>query len=91
MTKKEFISLVSEKAGLTKKDTEVALEATLETITELLKNGDDINFIGFGSFSTAKRAARDGVNPSTGEKIRIAQSTTVKFKAGAQLKREINS
>lgn len=89
MNKTELIEAVASKTGLTKKDAGSALDATLETITEALSNGDSVAFIGFGTFSTSKRAARSGVNPSTGEKIQIAESTVAKFKVGAKLKEAV--
>ncbi|MEA2020076.1 MAG: HU family DNA-binding protein [Campylobacterota bacterium] len=89
MNKSELIKEVAQKAALTQKDTTAALEATLETITEALVKGEDVQFIGFGTFSTSKRAAREGVNPSTGAKIQIAESTVAKFKVGAKLKNSI--
>ena len=89
MNKADFITAAAQKAELSKKDMASALEATLETITETLAKGDDVAFIGFGAFSTSKRAARDGVNPSTGAKIKIAESTVAKFKVGAKLKNSI--
>ena len=89
MNKSEFIDAVASKTGLTKKDTGSVLEATLETITEALSKGDSVSFIGFGTFSTSKRAARSGVNPSTGAKIQIAESTVAKFKVGSKLKETV--
>jgi len=89
MNKANFISKVADKSGLTKKDTSSALEATLETITETLASGENVAFIGFGTFSTSKRAAREGINPSTGVKIQIAESTVAKFKVGAKLKEAV--
>ena len=89
MNKTELIEAVASKTGLTKKDAGSALDATLETITEALSKGDSVAFIGFGTFSTSKRAARSGVNPSTGEKIQIAESTVAKFKVGAKLKEAV--
>jgi DNA-binding protein HU-beta len=89
MNKADLISKVADKSGLTKKDTSAALEATLETITETLVSGDSVAFIGFGTFSTSKRAAREGINPSTGAKIQIAESTVAKFKVGAKLKEAV--
>jgi DNA-binding protein HU-beta len=89
MNKSEFIDAVTSKTGLTKKDAGSALDATLATITESLSKGDSVSFIGFGTFSTSKRAARQGVNPSTGAKIQIAESTVAKFKAGAKLKEAV--
>ena len=89
MNKQELISQIASKSGLTKKDAGSALEATLSTITEALSKGDSVQFIGFGTFSTSKRAAREGVNPSTGAKIQIAESTVAKFKVGAKLKEAV--
>lgn len=89
MNKSQLIDAVASKAGLTKKDTGAALEATLQTITEALAKGDTVSFIGFGTFSTSKRAAREGINPSTGAKIQIAESTVAKFKVGAKLKEAV--
>jgi DNA-binding protein HU-beta len=89
MNKAELVAAVAEKAGITKKDAGAALEATLETITGALASGDSISLIGFGTFSTSKRAARSGVNPSTGAKIEIAESTVAKFKVGAKLKEAV--
>ncbi|MEA3370223.1 MAG: HU family DNA-binding protein [Campylobacterota bacterium] len=89
MNKAEFITVSAQKAGLSKKGMSAALEATLETITETLSNADNVSFIGFGTFSTSKRAAREGVNPSTGAKIQIAQTTVAKFKVGAKLKEAV--
>ena len=89
MNKADFITASANKAGLTKKDMSSALEATLETITETLANGDNVAFMGFGTFSTSKRAARGGVNPSTGAKIQIAESTVAKFKVGTKLKEAV--
>ena len=89
MNKADFITASAKKAGLSKKDMTAALEATLETITETLSSGDSVAFIGFGTFSTSKRASRDGINPSTGAKIQIAESTVAKFKVGAKLKEAV--
>ena len=89
MNKADLITIVSDKAGLTKKDTTVVVDALLETITETLADGESVSFIGFGSFSTSERAAREGVNPSTGAKIQIAASTLAKFKAGSKLREAV--
>ena len=89
MNKTELISEVATKAGLTKKDASAALDATLETITETLSKKESVALIGFGTFSTTERAAREGRNPSTGEPIIIAASTQAKFKVGAKLKNSI--
>ncbi len=86
MNKGELIGAMAQHSGLTKKDISAALEALTTTITETLAKKEDVALIGFGTFSTAQRAARDGVNPSTGAKIKIAATTVAKFKAGKTLK-----
>lgn len=91
MNKLEFITSVSQKSELTKKDATSALNAILETITQALVEKDTVSLIGFGTFSTSKRAARNGINPATGAKIQIAESTVVKFKTGLKLKNSVNN
>lgn len=86
MKKSEVVDAIAAKTGLNKKDSEAALQALLDTITGSLQKGKDVVFTGFGSFSVSKRAARDGVNPATGEKIKIKATTVPKFKAGKSLK-----
>jgi DNA-binding protein HU-beta len=86
VTKQEFINTVAQRAGLANRDAQKAVDAFLETITDTLRNGDDVNFTGFGKFSAASRAARQGVNPRTGERVEIAATTVPKFSAGSQLK-----
>jgi DNA-binding protein HU-beta len=71
---------------MSKSDAGAAVDAMLDTITAALKNGDSVTFTGFGKFSTSHRAARQGVNPRTGEKVHIAATTVPKFSAGSQLK-----
>ena len=90
MTKQEFVDAVAEKAGLTKRDAGEAVDAVLDVITSSLSRGDTITFTGFGKFTTSKRAARQGVNPRTGEKVQIAAATVPKFSAGSQLKKAVN-
>ena len=89
MNKAELIETMSIKCGLTKKDTGAALEAFMETVTETLSKKDSVALIGFGTFSTSERAAREGVNPSTGAKLQIAATTVAKFKVGAKTKNSI--
>ncbi|RLA84029.1 MAG: DNA-binding protein [Epsilonproteobacteria bacterium] len=89
MNKAELIEAIASKSGLTKKDAGAALNAFTETVTETLAKKDTVALIGFGTFSTSERAARDGVNPSTGAKIKIAASTVAKFKIGAKLKASV--
>lgn len=86
MNKAELITSVSEKAELTKKDAEKAVNAFLETVTEALTAGDKIQLVGFGTFETRERSARKGRNPQTGAEIEIAASNVPVFKAGKALK-----
>jgi DNA-binding protein HU-beta len=86
LTKSELISIVAEKAGITKSAAEKALNATTEAIQQALKRGDKVTLVGFGTFDVAQRAARQGVNPRTRETIKIKASKAPHFKAGKALK-----
>ncbi len=86
MTKDELIDAVAAKVGCPKKEAAEVLDAILENITKALMKGDKVVFTGFGVFRVMKRAARQGVNPKTGERISIAASNAPKFKAGKSLK-----
>ncbi len=86
MTKVELVNSVSEKTGLTKKDSEKALAAVLESVTAALKAGDKVSLVGFGTFEVRNRPARTGLNPRTKEKISIAATKAPAFKAGKALK-----
>ena len=86
MTKQEFIDKVADDAGLSRRDAQKAVDAVLDTITSTLKSRGEISFTGFGKFSTSNRAARQGVNPRTGERVQIAASVVPKFSAGSALK-----
>ena len=86
MTKQDFVDAVAAKAGMSKRDAGVAVDAMLDCITDTLKNRDSVTFTGFGKFTTSDRAARMGVNPRTGEKVQIAATTVPKFSAGSALK-----
>lgn len=90
MNKTELIAAISEKTGLTKKDSDAALAAVVDSIADALKNGDKVSLIGFGTFEVRERAARVGQNPQTGEKINIAASKAPAFKAGKALKDALN-
>lgn len=85
MNKTELVKAIAEGAGLSQVDAKKALDATVDAITAALKAGDKVSLIGFGTFEVAKRSARQGVNPSTGAKIKIAAKKVAKFKAGAAL------
>jgi DNA-binding protein HU-beta len=86
MTKAELIDKVASGAGLSKADAGRALDATLDSIKMGLKKGQKITLVGFGTFSVAKRKARKGRNPRTGEEIKISATKTPKFTAGKVLK-----
>ena len=91
MTKAELISAVAEQAGLKKVDAEKAVAAFISSVTVALKKGDKLSLVGFGTFTTASRAARKGQNPQTGKKISIPAATVPKFKPGKTLKEAVNS
>ena len=86
MNKTELIAAAAEKAGLSKKDTEAVISATLASITEALQNDDKVQLVGFGSFEVKKRAAHTGRNPRTKEPIEIPASAMPVFKASKALK-----
>lgn len=85
MNKVELVAAIAAQAGLTKVQAQKALEAGVNAVSEALKNGDSVQLIGFGTFAVVERAARNGVNPSTGEAIQIEAKKVVKFKAGKAL------
>lgn len=91
MNKTELVAAIAEKAGLSKKDAENAVKAFADTIAEELKNGNKVQIVGFGTFEVSERAAREGRNPKTGEKMPIAASKSPKFKAGKALRDQVNA
>ncbi len=86
MNKAELIDAIASGADISKVKAGEVIDAFVSTVTNALKNGDTVTLVGFGSFTTAERAARTGRNPATGEEIQIAASTSPKFKPGKQLK-----
>ena len=90
MNKTEFIAAVAEKAEISKKDSEKALKAFVDVVTEQLKAGDKVQLVGFGTFEVSERAAREGRNPQTGKTMTSAACKAPKFKAGKALKDAIN-
>lgn len=90
MTKSELISAVAEKSGLTKKNTDAAIQAFVDVVIEEMKNGGKIQLVGFGTFEVSERPAREGRNPRTGESMTVPATKTVKFKAGKALKDQVN-
>lgn len=89
MNKSQLIEAIASKADISKAKAGDAVDALISTIGTALKKGDSVTLIGFGSFTTVKRAARVGRNPKTGKEIKIAATTTPKFKAGKALKEAV--
>ena len=90
MNKSDLTAAVAGKAGISQADAARAIDATFDAITTALKSGGDVRLLGFGGFSVAERAARQGHNPATGAKIQIAASKQPRFKAGKGLKEAVN-
>ena len=91
MNKTELIAAVAEKAEISKKDSEKALKAFIDVVTDELKNGEKIQLVGFGTFEVSERAAREGRNPQTGKTMKIEACKAPKFKAGKALKDALNA
>jgi DNA-binding protein HU-beta len=91
MNKAELIDAIANETGLSKKNVDAAIKSFVNVVSDSLQKKDKVQLIGFGTFETAERAARTGHNPATGKAIKIAASTSVKFKAGAALKEKVNS
>ena len=85
MNKAELISAIAEKSGLTKVDSKKALDATLEAISDEVKNGGKVVLVGFGTFSQTERKARRGINPQSKQPIQIPAKKSAKFKPGTTL------
>ena len=90
MNKAELVNMMAQKSNMTKKDSESALNALVESITETMKKGEKVSLVGFGTFETRKRAARNGINPRTQETIKIPAKVVAGFKAGSKLKDALN-
>ena len=90
MNKADLVAAMAEKAGVSKKDAEASLKAFTDVVAEELKKGEKIQLVGFGTFEVTERAAREGRNPLTGEKMQIKASKAPKFKAGKALKDAVN-
>jgi DNA-binding protein HU-beta len=89
MNKGDLIDAIAKGAGITKAQSQEALETVTKSITGALKKGDKVTLVGFGTFSVTKRAARVGRNPQTGKEIKIAAKKVAKFKAGKELSTKI--
>jgi DNA-binding protein HU-beta len=90
MNKSELVEAIHKDIGLSKADSARAIDSFLGTVTKALKKGDEVILTGFGKFSVVKRAARQGVNPQTGQKVKIKASKAPKFSAGATLKQAVH-
>jgi DNA-binding protein HU-beta len=90
VNKTQIIEAVAKETGLSKVAAGQAVDAAINAITAALKKGNTVQFTGFGSFTVVKSKARTGVNPQTGEKIKIAARKNPKFKAGASLKKAVS-
>lgn len=91
MNKAELVAAIAEKAELSKKDSEKALKAFVDVVTDELIKGEKIQLVGFGTFEVSERPAREGRNPQTGKTMTIAASKAPKFKAGKALKDAVNA
>lgn len=90
MNKGQLVEAIATKTGLSKAQSENALNTVIETISQTVKKGDNVTLIGFGTFAVSKRAARTGKNPRTGEAIKIAARKVPKFTPGQSFKNLIN-
>lgn len=90
MTKKEFIGVIAENAGVSKKDTEAVYDALWASVIENLKAGEKVQVTGFGTFEVRKRPERTAKNPRTGETVKVEASVSPAFKASKALKDSIN-
>ena len=86
MTKADLVGKMADSAGITKAGAEKALAGFLGGVSDALRKSDKVTLVGFGTFSVAQRAAREGRNPQTGKKIKIKATKVVKFKPGSKLK-----
>ena len=89
MNKTDLVNAIAA-AGLSKADSKLALDAAINAISDALERGDKVAILGFGTFAVNERPAREGINPSTMQKIQIAAKKVVKFKAGAELAAALN-
>ena len=90
VNKNDLVALVADAAGLSKIDATKAVDAVFDGIIQSLKKGEGVRLVGFGTFDVSDRAASEGRNPRTGEKINIPASKQPKFKAGKTLKDALN-
>lgn len=89
MTKADLVARMAKGSGMTKRAAETALETALKSIRDSLRKGKRVTLVGFGTFSVARRAARNGRNPQTGRVIRIPAARVPRFKAGKDLRKAV--
>jgi len=89
MNKAELVSAVADKTKITKAQAAAALDQFLNSVANALRSGDKVTLVGFGTFKAAPRAAREGKNPKTGEKIKIPATIVPRFTAGAGFKAKV--
>lgn len=90
MNKTELVDAIAADAGITKAQAKAALDSFTENVSKALAKKEKVALVGFGTFSTSERSAREGINPQTKKKIKIAAKTVAKFKPGAQLSEALN-
>ncbi len=90
MNKSELVDAMASDAGITKAQAKAALDSFTNNVTKTLQKGGRVSLVGFGSFSTSKRSAREGINPQTKKKIQIPAKTVAKFKPGSELSDAVN-
>lgn len=90
MNKGELVASIAKQTGMTKADSQRALDAMIDAVEGTLASGNKVTIPGFGTFSTSRRSARKGRNPQTGEEIQIKAKTVAKFKAGKGLAEAVN-
>ncbi len=90
MTKNDLVEAIAKKAGLTKADAARSVDAFVEGVTAALKSGKKVALVGFGTFKTAKKAAKTARNPKTGAAVKVPARIAVSFKVGSKLKEAVN-
>lgn len=90
MTKSEFVDQIAAESDLPKGQAQRVVDAMITVIEDTLKRGGEVNFTGFGKFTVTQQSSRDGVNPQTGERLKIASRRVPRFTAGSSLKKAVN-
>jgi nucleoid DNA-binding protein len=89
MNKHDIVEKIAKEAGITKTTAAAAVQSLINAVTKSLKKGDSVSFVGFGTFKTANRKARTGLNPQTGAAIQIPKRRVPRFSAGKALKQAV--